>query len=105
MQLLRLALVMGAVALAFVAEWVSYEADELALVVADGVVGLVLVTCGIVAWGRRGESRVGPLDVLSATRLGSFLTPGLRFSISTAGPWSTSTSRIRRAVCDGGWRR
>ena len=65
MQLLRLALFMGAVALAFVAEWVSYEADELALVVADGVVGLVLVTCGIVAWGRRGESRVGPLMVLS----------------------------------------
>jgi signal transduction histidine kinase len=65
MQLLRLALLMGAVALAFVAEWVSYEADDLALVVADGVLGLVLVTCGVVAWQRRGESRVGPLMVLS----------------------------------------
>jgi signal transduction histidine kinase len=65
MRLLRPALFMGAVALAFVAEWVSYEADDLALVVADGVVGLVLVTCGLVAWQRRGESRVGPLMVVS----------------------------------------
>jgi hypothetical protein len=45
-------------------EWVSYEGD-LALVVADGVVGLVLVTCGVIAWQRRGESRVGPLMALS----------------------------------------
>ena len=65
MRLLRLALPVVAVALAFVAEWVSYEADDLPLVVADGVVGLVLVTCGVVAWQRRGESRVGPLMVLS----------------------------------------
>jgi signal transduction histidine kinase len=65
MRLLRPALFMGAVVLAFVAEWVSYEADDLALVVADGVVGIVLVTCGLVAWQRRGESRVGPLMVLS----------------------------------------
>lgn len=56
---------MGAVALAVVAESVSYEADDLALVVADGVVGLVLVTCGVIAWQRRGESRVGPLMILS----------------------------------------
>jgi signal transduction histidine kinase len=33
--------------------------------VADGVVGLVLVTCGVIAWERRGESRVGPLMTLS----------------------------------------
>ena len=65
MRLLRLALLLGAVVLAVAAEWVSYEAGDLALVVADGVVGLVLVTCGIVAWERRGESRVGPLMVLS----------------------------------------
>lgn len=65
MRLLRLALLLGAVALAVAAEWVSYEAGDLALVVADGVVGLVLVTCGVVAWERRGESGVGPLMVLS----------------------------------------
>ncbi len=65
MRLLRLALLLGAVVLAVAAEWVSYEPGDLALVVADGVVGLVLVTCGFVAWERRGESRVGPLMTLS----------------------------------------
>ena len=65
MRLLRLALFLGALALAVAAEWVSYQAGELALLVADAAVGLVLVTCGVVAWGRRGESRVGPLMVLS----------------------------------------
>ena len=65
MRLLRLALLLGAVVLAVAAEWVSYEPGDLALVVADGVVGLVLATCGFVAWERRGESRVGPLMVLS----------------------------------------
>jgi signal transduction histidine kinase len=65
MRFLRLALLLGAVALAVAAEWVSYEAGDLALVVADAVVGLVLVTCGVVAWELRGESRVGPLMVLS----------------------------------------
>jgi signal transduction histidine kinase len=64
-RLLRLALLLGAVGLAVAAEWVSYREGDLALVVADGVVGLVLVTCGVVAWQRRGESRVGPLMVLS----------------------------------------
>ena len=65
MRLLRLALLLGGVALAVAAEWISYEAGDLALIVADGVVGLVLVTCGVIAWERRGESRVGPLMVLS----------------------------------------
>ena len=65
MRRLRLALLLGAVGLAVAAELVSYEPGDLALVIADGVVGLVLVTCGIVAWELRGESRVGPLMVLS----------------------------------------
>jgi signal transduction histidine kinase len=64
-RLLRLALLLGAVGLAFVAESVTYEAGDLALVVADAVVGLVLVTCGVVAWDRRDKSRVGPLMVLA----------------------------------------
>jgi signal transduction histidine kinase len=64
-RLLRLALLLAGVGLAVVAEWVSYEPGDLGLVIADGIVGLVLVTCGIVAWERRGESRVGPLMVLS----------------------------------------
>jgi signal transduction histidine kinase len=57
---LRLALLPAAVVLAVAAEWASYEGD-LELVVADAVVGLVLVTCGAIAWERRSESRVGPL--------------------------------------------
>jgi signal transduction histidine kinase len=65
LRLLRLSLLVGAVALALVAEWVWYERDDLTLIVADGAVGLVLVTCGVVAWQRRGESRVGPLMILS----------------------------------------
>src|SRR5215203_7000405 len=65
MRSLRLALLPCAVGLAVAAEWVSYREGDLALVVADGLVGLVLVTCGVVAWQRRGESRVGPLMVLS----------------------------------------
>jgi signal transduction histidine kinase len=65
MRLLRLALLPGAAALAVVAEWVSYQRGDFALVVADAVVGLVLVTCGVVAWERRGESRVGPLMALA----------------------------------------
>ena len=65
MRPLRLAMLLGAVALAVAAEWIWYEAGDLALVVADGVVGVVLVTCGVIAWERRGESRVGPLMVLS----------------------------------------
>ena len=65
MHWLRLALVPAAVGLAVAAEWASYEAGDVEFVVADGVVGLVLVTCGVVAWDRRGESRVGRLMALS----------------------------------------
>jgi signal transduction histidine kinase len=65
MRFLRLALLLGGVALAAAAEWISYEPGDFALLVADGVVGLVLVTCGVIAWERRRESRVGPLMVLS----------------------------------------
>ena len=104
MRLLRLALLLGAVVLAVAAEWVSYEPGDLALVVADGVVGLVLVTCGFVAWERRGESRVGPLMTSPATR-GSRATSGRSSSTSTAGRSFTSTSRIRPAASGGGSRR
>jgi signal transduction histidine kinase len=65
MRLLRLALLPGAAAVAVAAEWVAYQPGDFALAVADALVGLVLVTCGVVAWERRGESRVGPLMALS----------------------------------------
>jgi signal transduction histidine kinase len=64
-RLLRLALLPGAVGLAVAAEWYSYREEDLELALADGVVGLVLVTCGVIAWERRSESRVGPLMALA----------------------------------------
>jgi hypothetical protein len=62
---LRLALFPAAVTLAVAAEWVAYRPGDLALVVADAVVGLVLVGCGVIAWQRRSQSRVGPLMALA----------------------------------------
>jgi signal transduction histidine kinase len=58
----RLALFPAAAALALAAEWVSFDrGDEPGLVVADGVVGFVLVGAAVLAWDRRGKSLVGPL--------------------------------------------
>ena len=105
MRLLRLALLLGAVVLAGVAEWVSYEAGDLALVVADGVVGLVLVTCGVIAWQRRGESRVGPLLALSGYAwFAGTLWPQLLYL--HRGPLvhlqlSYPTGRLRRRLAQG----
>jgi signal transduction histidine kinase len=65
MRLLRLALLLSAVGLGIAAEWVSYREGDFELVVADAAVGLVLVTCGVAAWERRAESRVGPLMALA----------------------------------------
>ena len=65
MRLLRLALVPGAVAVALLAEWAVYRPGDLVVVVADAVVGVLLVACGVVAWERRASSRVGPLMALS----------------------------------------
>jgi signal transduction histidine kinase len=61
----RWALVAVGVVLAVAVEWSAYEAGDLELVVADGVVGVVLIGCGAVAWERRGASRTGPLMVLA----------------------------------------
>jgi signal transduction histidine kinase len=62
---LRLALVPLALAVAVAAEWRSYRGGDLPLLVADGVVGCVLVTCGVIAWQRRPESRIGALMALA----------------------------------------
>jgi signal transduction histidine kinase len=62
---LRRALVPVAVVLAVAVEWSAYQAGDLELAVADGVVGVVLIVCGAVAWERREASRTGPLMVLA----------------------------------------
>jgi signal transduction histidine kinase len=67
--------------LAIVAEWASYQSggDRL-LTVADGVVGLVLLCAAVVAWDRRGRSRVGPLMGLAGlTWFAGNLAPSLLF--------------------------
>jgi signal transduction histidine kinase len=64
------------------AEWVSHEPGQDArLVVADGVVGLVLVGAAVVAWDRRPDSRVGSLTGLAGLAwFTGTLVPGLLFA-------------------------
>lgn len=61
---LRLVLPLVAAAVAVAAERNSYRGD-LMLVLGDGVVGILLVTCGVIAWDRRPQSRVGILMVIA----------------------------------------
>ena len=65
MRQLRLAIVAGGLLLAIAAEWSAYESENVELVVADGVVGMVLIVCGAIAWERRESSRTGPLMILA----------------------------------------
>jgi signal transduction histidine kinase len=58
-RLLRLALLPLGIAFGVAAEWSSYQGA------ADLVVGLVLIACGVAAWDRRPESRVGALMTLA----------------------------------------
>ena len=58
---LKLALVPAGLAFGLAAEWAAYDDGSFGLVAADFGVGCVLVVCGVVAWQRRPESRVGVL--------------------------------------------
>jgi signal transduction histidine kinase len=84
---LRLSILPAGVALGLYAEWAALRRTplqeaasgaEIRLAVADLVVGLVLVGCGLVAWSRRPESRTGLLLALSgfAWFLGTFAASG-----------------------------
>ncbi len=61
---LRLVLPLVATAVAVAAAWNSYLEDVI-LVLGDGLVGILLVTCGVIAWDRRPQSRVGLLMVIA----------------------------------------
>jgi signal transduction histidine kinase len=63
MRPLRFALLPLGLALGLAAEWAS--SDRLGLELADLAVGWLLIGCGLVAWERRPESRVGPLMALA----------------------------------------
>ncbi|HMI98469.1 MAG TPA: hypothetical protein VK488_01395 [Gaiellaceae bacterium] len=87
MRELRIAVFPAAVALGLYAERaalvraplaVGHSGADIALAVADFVVGLVFVGCGVVAWMRRPESRVGLLLTLAgiAWFLGTFAGSG-----------------------------
>jgi signal transduction histidine kinase len=67
------------IAFGVAAERASSEESDLALVVADFVVGSVLLVCGVVAWSRRPESRVGALMSLAGFTwfLGTLFEPAL----------------------------
>ena len=87
MRALRLSPLPAGVAFGLYAEWAALRraplqeaasGAEIRLAVADLVVGLVLIGCGVVAWSRRSESRTGLLLALSgiAWFLGTFAASG-----------------------------
>jgi signal transduction histidine kinase len=59
------------------AEWSAYDGDA-ALTVVDGLVGLVLIAVGLVTWGRRSESGVGPITTAA----------GFAWFLGTFGGWA-----------------
>jgi signal transduction histidine kinase len=79
MRRLRLALLLGGIAFGVAAESTSYDDLGTAETVADFAVGSVLVVCGVVAWDRRPESRVGALMWLAGVTwfLGTAFEPAL----------------------------
>jgi signal transduction histidine kinase len=77
---LRRALLPLGVGFGVVSEWAFYDTSlGPALTVADATVGCVLIACGVAAWDRRPESRVGPLMTIagSAWFLGNVAAPFL----------------------------
>jgi signal transduction histidine kinase len=76
---LRLALLPLGIVLGIAAERAAYDDGDLALAAADLAVGVVLVACGMLAWGRRPESRVGALMSLAGLTwfLGTLWSPAL----------------------------
>lgn len=79
MRPFRLALLTLGIAAGLAAEWVSYDAGELGLTIADLAVGWILIGCGFVAWERRPESRVGAIMSLAGFTwfLGTVFSPAL----------------------------
>src|SRR5215213_10139954 len=79
MRPLGLTVLLSGIAFGLAAEWASFGADDPALAVADFAVGSVLLVCGVSAWERRRESRVGALMSLAGLTwfLGTAFEPAL----------------------------
>ena len=79
-QMRTATLVVASAILAVIAVVFSYAGRNLAILVADGVVGLVILVSGVVAWERRRPSRVGPLmGVAGLAWFAGAFVPELRF--------------------------
>jgi signal transduction histidine kinase len=76
-QRLRQVLWPAALVFGIVAEWVAYDGDA-GLTVADGVVGLGLVSAGLLVWGRRAQSGAGPIMTAA----------GFAWFLGTLGGWA-----------------
>jgi len=98
------------IAFGVAAEWTSYEDLGTAAVV-DFAVGSVLAACGVAAWDRRPESRVGVLMWLAGVTwfLGTAFEPALYLhrgplvEILLSYPTGRLPSRLARAVVVGGY--
>jgi signal transduction histidine kinase len=106
MRPLRLALLPLAIAAGLAAEWASYDGGELGLTIADLTVGWILIGCGLVAWERRPESRVGAIMSLAGFTwfLGTAFEPALYLHrgpfvhLLLSYPTGRLPSRLARAV-------
>jgi signal transduction histidine kinase len=96
--------------LGLVAEWVAYDGEP-ALTAADGIVGLALIAAGLVTWGRRAESGVGPIMTAAgfAWFVGTFggwalyLHRGPLAHLVLSYPSGHARSRLERAAIAGGY--
>ena len=107
MRLLKLALLPIGISFGLVAEWIAYEEGRIGLALADFAVGSVLIACGVIAWERRPESRVGALMSLAGFTwfLGTALAPALFFlhrgplvQLNLSYPSGRLPTRLARAV-------
>jgi signal transduction histidine kinase len=97
-------------ALGVAAEWAAYDGDP-ALTAADATVGAALIAAGLLAWGRRPRSGVGPIMTAAgfAWFLGTFggwalyLHRGVLAHLVLSYPSGHARSRLERASIVGAY--
>jgi signal transduction histidine kinase len=111
MRTIPLALLPLGIGLGVAAEWAAYEDGGLAVTAADLGVGCILISCGVVAWARRSESRVGALTFLAGITwfLGTLFEPllylhrGPLAHLLLAYPTGRVPTRLARIVVCAGY--